>query len=228
MYKKAKTDRISIVVFQGKGMNNDFFYSKNNPVPSSGKSSIIRERLGLVSSYMTKQYNEYQLSNQNTNIVFSEILNLGNEVVEILKKEFENKDIHPNGISFSTDSDRSVGILRILWHSISFTTRGNLKPQALYRQDDAPLFCGRIIALNGDFNSASVEAGNLEFPEILNCEMASLYIPAHKDKDAIMKIKHIGNIEYKINQSSAAREFLLKVIEIICGGGFYHEENFNE
>ena len=42
------------------------------------------------------------------------------------------------------------------------------------------------------------------------------------------KIKHIGNIEYKINQTNAAREFLLKVIEIICGGGFYHEENFSE
>ena len=209
-------------------MNSDFFYSKNNQVPSSGKSSIIKERLGLVSTYMAKQYSEYQLSNQNTNIVFSDILNLGYEVVEILKKEFANKDISPNGISFTTDSDKSVGILRILWHSISFTTRGNLKPQALYRQDDAPMFCGRIIALNGDFKSASMDVGNLEFPEILNCEMASLYIPAHKDKDAIMKIKHIGNIEYKINQTNAAREFLLKVIEIICGGGFYHEENFSE
>ncbi len=209
-------------------MNSDFFYSKNNPVPSSGKSSIIKERLGLVSSYMAKQYSEYQLSNQNTNAVFSNILELGYDVVEILKKEFENKGINSNGISFTTDSDKSVGILNILWHSISFTTRGNLKPQALYRQDDAPLFCGRIIALNGDFKSASMEAGDLEFPEILSCEMASLYIPADKSKDAIMKIKHIGNIEYKINQSNAAREFLLKVIEIICGGGFYHEENFSE
>ena len=209
-------------------MNSDFFYSKNNPMPTSGKSSIIKERLGLVSAYMSKQYSEYQMSNQNTSEIFSDILNLGYDVVEILKKEFENKGINPNGISFITDSDKSVGILRILWHNISFTTRGNLKPQALYRQDDAPLFCGRIIALNGDFNSASLDAGGLEFPEILNCEMASLYVPAHKDKDAIMKIKHIGNIEYKISQTNAAREFLLKVIEIICGGGFYHEENFSE
>ena len=36
------------------------------------------------------------------------------------------------------------------------------------------------------------------------------------------------NIEYKIQRNDCAREFLLKVIEIICGGGFYHEESYNE
>lgn len=39
-----------------------------------------------------------------------------------------------------------------------------------------------------------------------------------------MKIKHLANREFYLNQVDAPREFVLKVIETICGGGFYHEE----
>ena len=105
--------------------------------------------------------------------------------------------------------------------------RENIKPQALYRKENAPMFCGRIIALNGDFQKASLDITDIEYPDILNCEIASLYIPADNHADAIMKIKHVGNVEYNLNQAECAREFLLKVIEIICGGGFYHEESYN-
>ena len=80
-----------------------------------------------------------------------------------------------------------------------------------------------IIATTHD----TLDITDIEYPDILNCEIASLYIPAYKKADAIMKIKHVGNVEYKINQSDCAKEFLLKVIEIICGGGIYHEENYN-
>ena len=209
-------------------MNNDFFYSKDNLVSTSAKSAIVKERLGLVSSYMTKQLKEYNESTKNTNLVFAELIKIMDDVVGILKKNFEEKGINQNQISYFSDADKSVAILSILWYSISFTMRENIKPQALYRSDNAPLFCGRIIAFNGDFQKAGLNMSELEYPEILNCEIASLYIPADKRADAIMKIKHIGNIEYKINRADCAREFLLKVIEIICGGGFYHEENYSE
>ena len=49
-------------------------------------------------------------------------------------------------------------------------------------------------------------------------------MPADPTVDAIIKIKHLGNAEHLINQIDAPREFLLKVVEIICGGGYYHEE----
>ncbi len=209
-------------------MNNDFFYSKDNLVTPSAKSTIIKERLSLISSHMTKQIKEYNESTKNTNIVFSNMLKAMGEIVNILKDSFEEKGINPNQISYSSDADKSVAILSILWHSISFAMRENIKPQALYRSDNAPLFCGRIIAFNGDFQKASLEITDIEYPDILNCEIASLYIPADKRTDAIMKIKHVGNIEYKINRNDCAREFLLKVIEIICGGGFYHEENYGD
>ncbi|MCK7521091.1 MAG: hypothetical protein MZV64_27075 [Ignavibacteriales bacterium] len=64
-----------------------------------------------------------------------------------------------------------------------------------------------------------------EYPDILECEIASLYIPADNITPAIMKIKHLGNQEFYLNQADASKQFLLKVIEIICGGGIYHEEN---
>ncbi|MDD3688362.1 MAG: hypothetical protein PHE56_16580, partial [Bacteroidales bacterium] len=128
-------------------MNSEFFYSKNDTVTSNSKSSIIKERLSLVSSHMYKQYCEHLESAKNTNKVFSDILKIMEEVVDTMKKNFEEKGINPNNISCTIDADKSVGILNILWHSISFTTRGNTKPQALYRSDNAPMFCGRIIAL---------------------------------------------------------------------------------
>lgn len=209
-------------------MNNDFFYSKDNQVNTSTKSKIVKERLSLISSHMAKQLKEYEASTKNTNAIFAKMISVIEETVQLLKNSFEEKGINPNQITFWSDADKSVGILTILWHSISFTMRENIKPQALYRSDNAPLFCGRIIALNGDFQKASINITEIEYPDILNCEIASLYIPAEKNDYAIMKIKHVGNVEYKINQNDAAREFLLKVIEIICGGGFYHEENYGE
>ena len=209
-------------------MNNDFFYSKDNQVTTSAKSAIVKERLGLISSHMTKQLCEYTESTKNTNIVFAEMIKVMEDVVNILKKTFEEKGVSPHQISFSSDPDKSVAIMSILWHSISFTMRENIKPQALYRSDNAPLFCGRIIAFNGDFLKAGLNMSELEYPDILNCEIASLYIPADKRADGIMKIKHVGNVEYKISRTDCAREFLLKVVEIICGGGFYHEENYGE
>ena len=55
-------------------------------------------------------------------------------------------------------------------------------------------------------------------------EDSALYIPADKTGKAIIKIRHLGNQEFYINQMEAPREFLLKVIETICGGGNYHKE----
>ena len=43
-------------------------------------------------------------------------------------------------------------------------------------------------------------------------------------QNAIFKIKHLSNREFFLNNQDAAREFTLKVIETICGGGVYHEE----
>ena len=60
--------------------------------------------------------------------------------------------------------------------------------------------------------------------ERLEKEVASLFVPADKAQNSIFKIKHLSNREFFLNSSDASREFVLKVIETICGGGLYHEE----
>jgi hypothetical protein len=172
---------------------------------------------------MYKQYKEHQEATTNTTQMFYRILRDIEEVTESLREAFSARGISPSQVFCEIDADRSVGIINILWHSISFTTRGNTRPQALFREDNTPLFTGRIVALNGDFQDASLDIQDQEYPDILKCEIASLYVPADTITPAILKIKHIGNEEFYLNQIDASKQFLLKVIEIICGGGIYHE-----
>ncbi|OGI16994.1 MAG: hypothetical protein A2255_10005 [Candidatus Melainabacteria bacterium RIFOXYA2_FULL_32_9] len=204
-------------------MNNDF----NDIEIIQNRPSAIKERLNLVASHMYKQYKEHKEATLNTTKMFYRVLRCMEEVTESLKENFTARDVPESQIFCQTDADKSVGILNILWHSISFTTRGNTKPQALYRQDNTPLFTGRILALSGDFLDASLDIQDQEYPGILSCEIASLYVPADTLTPAILKIKHLGNQEFYLNQVDAPKQFLLKVIEIICGGGIYHEDGFN-
>lgn len=183
------------------------------------------DRLDLIVSHMHKQYQEYLQATLNTSKVFDNLLDEMKNIVGSLKRALMVREMNPAQVFCEIDADRSVGILNILWHSISFTTRGNTKPQALYREDESPLFAGRIIALNGDFQDAALDLQDQEFPDILRCEIASLYIPHDRALKAILKIKHLPDKEILFDQSEASRQFLLQVIEIICGGGIYHEQD---
>ena len=123
------------------------------------------------------------------------------------------------------DADKSIGILNILWHSISFITRGNTKPLAMYRKNLSPLFAGRILALNGDFHDISIDVEENEFAELLNCEIASMYIPSDVSAKAVVKFRHMPDKEILLDQREAPREFILKVVEVICSGGTFHESD---
>ena len=89
------------------------------------------------------------------------------------------------------------------------------------------MFCGRIFAINGDFTKLIKEEDDLEtqMDILLANEIASLYIPAEKNQGTVMTIRHKGNQELYISQLDAPREFLLKVIEIVCAGGEFHKQN---
>ena len=63
-----------------------------------------------------------------------------------------------------------------------------------------------------------------EMEKLLEHEIASLFVPPDKSQNTIMKIRHLSNREFYLNQMDSSREFVLKVVETICGGGFYHEE----
>lgn len=201
------------------------FNSFDNLETSIRKSSVIQERINLVSTHMYKQFLEYQRSTMNAAETFVKITDNMQSTVEYLKQSFGARGVATDNIYFEADEKKSVLVLHILWHTISFTTRWNNQPQALYRGVEMPMISNRIIAMKGNFNEiikGVPEDGQLQ--AVLEQEVASLFIPAERGQNCIIKINHLGNKEFYINHMDAPREFLLKVIETICGGGVYHEE----
>ena len=202
------------------------YESFDNSETSSRKSALIQERVGLVSTHMYKQFLDYQHATINTNEIFFGMAENLQDVVENLKEAFASRNVTTQNIYLDIDPQKSVIIMNILWHKISFTTRCNFQPQALYRENGQHVFSGRIMAIRGNYYELmkGVVEHDEEMVRLLDNEVASLFVPAEKNQNSIMKIKHLSNREFYLNQIDAPREFVLKVIETICGGGFYHEE----
>ena len=204
---------------------NNHFNSFDNLETSIRKSSVIQERINLVSTHMYKQFLEYQRSTMNSAEVFLKIADNMRSTVEYLKQSFGARGVATDNIYFEADNDKSVLVLHILWHTISFTTKWNNQPQALYRGVEVPMISNRIIAMKGNFYEIIKDVKEEDqLRTVLEQEVASLFIPAERGQNCIIKINHLGNKEFYINHMDAPREFLLKVIETICGGGIYHEE----
>ena len=88
------------------------------------------------------------------------------------------------------------------------------------------MFSGRIMAVAGNYNELIEGAKSRHeiMERLLEKEVASLFVPADKTQNSIFKIRHLSNREFFLNSTDASREFVLKVVETICGGGLYHEE----
>lgn len=206
-------------------MSNNY-ESFDNSETASRKSALVQERVGLVSTHMYKQFLDYQHATINTNDIFVKIIENVQDVIEILKEAFSSRGITTQNIYIDTDAQNSVIIINILWHKISFTTRCNFQPQVLYRENLNHMFSSRIMAIRGNYNEimTGVKDHKEEMARLLDNEIASLFVPPENSHNAILKIRHLGGREFPLNQIDAPREFVLKVIEAVCGGGFYHEE----
>ena len=202
------------------------FENFDNSETSDRKSSLIQERVSLVSTHMYKQFLDYQHSTMNTNEIFIRMIDNLQAVSESLKQSFSARGITTQNIYVDTDAQKSVAIINILWHKISFTTRCNHQPQALRRENGDHMFSGRIMAIRGNYNEIMQGAKDHEeeMGRLLENEVASLFIPAESNQSSVLKIRHLSNRELYLNQLDAPREFVLKVVETICGGGLYHEE----
>ena len=199
----------------------------NNNETSFRKSTLIQERIGLVSTHMYKQFLDYQHATMNTAEIFAEMIDNLKAIADSLKQSFASRGITAQNISVEYDKDKTVVVINILWHTISMTTRCNYEPQALFRGEGAPpMFSGRIMAIKGNYNELidSKMTRNEAMEVLLDKEVASLYVPSDKAQNSIFKIRHITNREFFLNSSDASREFVLKIIETVCGGGLYHEE----
>ena len=193
---------------------------------NSRKSALIQERVNLVSSHMYKQFLDYSHATVNTNKIFALMNDNLAEIVETLKDGFSSRGVTTQNIYLETDIQKSVTVVNILWQKMSFTTRCNFQPQALYREVGPHIFSGRIMAIKGNYNDlmAGVTNHDDEMERLLENEIASLYVPAEINQNAVMKIKHLSNREFLLNPVDAPREFPLKVVETVCGGGLYHVE----
>ena len=191
------------------------------------KSSVLQQRAGLVAVYMYKQFIEFHQATVNTNDMFGKVLENLAVVIESLRQSLNIRNVPVQNINCVIDSNKTLAIVDVLWHKISFTCRFNVSPKALPRKNANPMFCGRILAINGDFSKLIKEEDDYEkqMDILLANEIASLYVPAEKNQGTIMTIRHKGNQELYISQLDAGREFLLKVIEIVCAGGEFHKQN---
>ena len=107
----------------------------NNSETAFRKSSLIQERIGLVSTHMYKQFLDYQHATLNTTEVFAEMIDNLQTIADTLKQSFSARGITTENIYVEYDKEKSVVIINILWHTISFTYKYNIKQQALELED---------------------------------------------------------------------------------------------
>lgn len=192
--------------------------------PEEKMAQQLSKRVGLLAGHMTHQASLHEQAVGNTKGIFSDLLDDLDVVCGAFKSNFKSRDMETHRIYSEVDPDRSIGVLNVMWHCLSFTSRGNHKPLAIARGGKEPLFTGRILAIRGDFHDLAHSYETFDFADLLSFELASLYIPADPLEPAIIRIPHLGGGEEYIDQASAGRAFLMKTVEMVCSGGFLHEQ----
>lgn len=201
-------------------MNGDF----DNIGATSRVSPVLMQRMNAVAGHMYKQFLEYSQSNANTLEIFDKLASDMDLTVGDLKQSFASRGIPTENIYSEYDRQKHIAFLNILWHSVTFFSDMKGNPKALSRENDPPLFTGRIYAVKGTMKELNSGFNEEIEQKLIDNEVASIFVPADKNTKAIIKIRHRGNTELLINQMDAPREFLLKVIECVCAGGNYHKE----
>lgn len=200
----------------------------SHPVPELSTEEQLKQqlmkRVALLAGHMTHQSSLHERAVENTKQIFEELLDDLSVVCESFKSNFNHRDMETHRIYSEVDPDRSIGVLNIMWHCLSFTSRGNHKPLAIARGGKEPLFTGRILAIRGDFHDLAHTYETFDFTDLLPFELASLYIPPDPLEPAIMRVPHLGGEEILLEQSTAGRLFLMKTVEMVCAGGFLHEQ----
>ena len=202
------------------------YESFDNTEMNFRKDALIQERVGLVSTHMFKEFLDYQNATLHATEVFNEIIEDLKSIVESLKKSFASRGVPTQNIYVDYDPQKTVATINIMWHKIGLTTRCNFKPQSLYRESNPPLFCARIMAINGSYTEVTrgTDDKNEIMKRLLDNEIASLYIPPDKMESSVFKIKDLSNREFLLTSQDSAKEFVLKIIELVCGGRIYHQE----
>lgn len=145
-------------------------------------------------------------------------------VCEYLKQTFAARGLSTDGIYCKRDEEIQSVLMSIKWKKIGFTLILNDEPRAIFRQDNQKIICYRILATKEDCLKIIHDNPDNYKSKLLDAEVASLYIPANKNDFCELKLKYITKGNHLINQSEAAKEFLLNVIEFTCKGKTIHPE----
>lgn len=198
------------------------------PVAEQAASPALEQTIDRLAATMVAQFKAHQTAMSQTHTVFEQLLDLLAPTTEAFAQALQNRALHfpvAQPVSIRIEPDRSVGVVRLLWHTLSFTTRGNSHPLALERPGREPLFSGRIVVLQGDLTQLAPdwEDTPVALETLLEYELASLFVPADALQPAILRMPHKPGDEVFYHQASAAQQFLLKTLEVVCHGGFLHE-----
>ena len=88
----------------------------NNSETSFRKSTLIQERIGLVSTHMYKQFLDYQHATMNTTEIFAEMIENLKAIADSLKQSFSSRGVTTENIYVEHDKDKTIVIINILWH----------------------------------------------------------------------------------------------------------------
>lgn len=203
----------------------------SKPAQQHAEQTELVSRVGNIAKHLSSQWQQHLRASQNTSRLFECLLSdldifcgCFNQQLQQQKNASDSSAVPTDRVWVEIDPDRSVGVLHLLWHTVTFTTRANAKPLAIYRYNKSPVFTGRIVAITGHLNDISdSDLWQDDFTQLLSNELTSLYVPAENHTPAVMTVKHLGDEEYPLDQVMAPRQFLLKTVEMLSAGGCFHE-----
>lgn len=187
----------------------------------------IHQRVNWITEQLKNQQREHHQALRQTNRLFETLLFEMEDLATQLQRSFLENNMATREISCQMDADRSVGIFHILWHTLSFTARGNHHPLALKRFGKSPALTGRIVALLGDFHQMALYMPDQDFYGLLQYELASLYVPSDEESPVIMTIRSdTGETQEEyLHPEEAGRLFLIKCLELACASPKrFHEQ----
>ncbi len=191
---------------------------------TSAQSAVIRERMNIVASHLYTQYIDYKNALADTEEMFMQLCRHVETTVDYFKQSFASRGISSDDIYCKFDEKFQTAQISVMWRKVGFTTLTNDKPQFIRRPDKLPEFqnCCRILAVDGDCFSIMQTNPENFLNKLIDSEVASLYVCADKNEPCEMRTRHISNNRIYVARQEAPREFMLKVIEMVYGGGLPH------
>ena len=198
-----------------------------------------------LAAHLGKQQYEHEAIQKHTQNVFSQVLDKLQEVSIVLANEYmaqvHQMTQHAKALEQTNttqkvrafiDSDRSVGILNVLWHSVCFFQRGNIRPMAIQPPGVSnPILAGRVIACLGDYNAeflhqpvTTMPSTTTQAPLWLEYEIASLFVPAQLSQPFYIATNS-GKTQkwHTVDTPFAIEHFISVVLESVVRGGTLHE-----